>query len=152
MRVLVCVLTILSLRGMALAQDAGAVVAEPVKASAMTDATEMIIQMVGAVLAAALVLLVKKAITYFEAKTKIDIPLQTEKMMESIAEKAANYAREKAHQANQASPNKMKGPEKMEAALTFGLDLAQQYKLDEIAREKLTRAIEAQLGKERENV
>src|SRR5690348_8768232 len=44
-------------------------------------------------------ILVSKAITYFEKKTKIDIPAATEKMLFDLADQAVGLAHEKAHQA-----------------------------------------------------
>lgn len=157
MRAFLSVFVFLILRsGVALAQDAGVAMAVPTisvpQPSAVTSVLESIIQILGAALAAGLMLLVKVAITYFQQKTKIDVPQQTEQMLKDWAEKAANYAREKAHQYNQANAAKMAGPAKMEAALSFGMDLATQYKLDTFAKEKLVRAIEAHLGSERLSV
>ena len=156
MRAFLSAFVFLTLRsGVALAQDAGVALAVPTvsvpKPSAVTSITESIIQIMGAALAAALVLLVKVAITYIQQKTKIEIPQKTEQTLEEWAVKAANYAREKAHQYNQTNPAKMSGPAKMETALNFGLDLAAQYKLDTLAKEKLVRAIEAHLGSERQS-
>jgi hypothetical protein len=138
-------MSVLILRGVALAADA-------VAPSAATSFLEQFIQLVGAVLAAVLIVLARKAMVYFEQKTKIDIPANTETMISDWAGKAVDYAKEKAHQYNQANPGKMRGPEKLEVALNFGLELAEQYKIADVAKDKLVKAIEAQLGSTRTGV
>jgi len=152
MRVLFCLVSVFSLKGLAWAQDAGLsipTVPTPNPPSAVTALFDNIIQFAGAVLAAALVVLVHKVIQYVSAKTKIDVPAKVEETIEDWARRAISYAEEKAHQANQADPNKMKGPEKMEAAVTFAMDLAQQHGLEQVAKDKLVRAIESKLGEDR---
>ena len=88
----------------------------------------------------------KKAVTYFEKKTNIDVPAATEAMIADWAGRAVNYAEEKAHQYKSSKKRKMKGPDKLEAALSFGLALAEQHKLPDLAKDKLEAYIESKLG------
>jgi Bacteriophage holin of superfamily 6 (Holin_LLH) len=121
----------------------------PPAPSAVTALFDNLIQAAGAILATALVVLVHKAIKYMTAKTAVEVPAKLEETIDEWARRAINYAEEKAHQANQAKADKMKGPEKLEAAVTFAMDLAQQHGLANIAKEKLVRAIESRLGEDR---
>lgn len=142
LRVIMPIATLLILRGAAFAQEAPA----PAVASQLL---EHLVEIIAAALGALLLLLVKKAITFVEAKTKIDIPAKTEEMLYDWASRGVSYAEEKAHQV--ASKTTIKGPEKLELALGFAMKLAEEHKLDQLAKEKLVKYIEAHLGTTRTN-
>ena len=89
---------------------------------------------------------VRKVSKFFHEKTKIEIPAKTEDMISAWGEKAVGYAKEKAHQYVTEKGEKMKGPDKLEVALGFGLGLAEEYGLPNLAKDKLTKYIEAHLG------
>lgn len=108
-----------------------------------------VIQVLGGLLSLFLIWLSKKGITYFEAKTKIDIPAKTEEMIAGWADNAAGYAEEQAHKFLKKHEKKMEGPDKLEAGVSFGLALAKEYGLDTLAKDKLTKYIEARLGTKR---
>ena len=107
-----------------------------------------LIELMAGVLTVVLSALAIKVRTYFTKKTGIEIPAQTEAMLEAWAIKGMNYAKEKAHQANK-DKNTLTGPAKLELALKFGLDLAEEHKLGGKAKEKLENYIHAKLGESR---
>jgi hypothetical protein len=109
------------------------------------------IELLASILMILMGLLAKKATTFFERKTKIDIPAKQEEMIAAWAGKAVTYGKEKAHQFRKEKGEKMKGPDKLEHALSFGLSLAEEHGLPDLAKDKLTKYIEAKLGEEREN-
>ena len=75
--------------------------------------------------------------------------METEALMSSWAEKGVNYATEQAHKYLKKNGDRMRGPEKLEHALMFGLMLAEENKFPQQAKEKLVSYIEAKLGQER---
>lgn len=92
---------------------------------------------------------VLKGIKYFEGKTKIDIPAQTEAMLFSWADMGIGLAKEKSHQAVKKGAGKLKGPEKLEIALGFVIDLAEEHGYKNLAENKIKDYIEAKLGLDR---
>ena len=157
---LVCVLG-----SVAFAQDGGPVtIVHPVVDAAapgveITQTKEMsgvaqilnsVIEVITAALGLLLIWLTKSGISFLEKKTKIDVPQKMEDMMFGWAEMGVHYATEKAHQYLNEHGEKMKGPEKLDAALKFAMALAEEHKLSTVAREKLTRYIEARLGMNRD--
>lgn len=162
---LVCVLG-----SVAFAQDGGAVeAAQPVveavapvvkevveevvvleEPSAVSQILSTIIEIIAAALGVLLIWLTKNGISFLEKKTKIDIPQKTEEMIAEWAEMGIHYAVEKAHQYLKENGEKMKGPEKLDAALKFAMSLAEEHKLSAIAKEKLVKHIESRLGMERD--
>jgi hypothetical protein len=104
------------------------------------------IKILGGLLALMLIWLSTKGVTFFEKKTSIDIPLKTEEMIAGWAEHAAGYAEEQAHKFLKKHEKKMEAPDKLEAGLGFGLALAEEYGLPNLAKDKLTKYIEARLG------
>ena len=118
--------------------------------SGVSQILSTIIEIIAAALGLLLIWLTKNGISFLEKKTKIDIPHQTEEMIADWAEKGVYYATEKAHQYLLEHGEKMKGPEKLDAALKFALSLADEHKLSTIAKEKLVKYIEARLGMDRD--
>jgi hypothetical protein len=94
--------------------------------------------------------LTKKGITFVEKKTKVDIPAKYEDMLAGWAGKSVSYAAEKAHQYAVEKGEKMKGPDKLEAALGFGLSLAEEHGVTDLGKEKLVKYIESKLGESRD--
>ena len=125
-----------------------ALAAEAVVSTATQEILVKVIEIVGTLLGVVATWAVWKAKSYFEKKTKIDIPEKYEALMESWAQKGVNYAKEIAHKKAKESVI-YKGPEKLELALKFGLDLAEEHKLDARAKEKLEKYIHAKLGEAR---
>ena len=119
--------------------------------NAVQDITFLIAKIIFSVLSMLTAWLVAKAISYFEKKTKIDIPASTESLLHKWADKGIGYADEKSHQAIQKHGKKLTGPEKLEIALKFVLGMAEQYELPKMAENKLTEYIEAKLGLNRKD-
>lgn len=130
----------------------------PAKSSDKSDPSEPVlsrvlfhlIEVLGVVALVFLIWLKRKAITYFEEKMKIDIPVAQEKLISDLAEKAKNFAAEKAHQYRLEHKEKMRGPDKMETGVSWALSLAEEYGLPKLGKDKLRERIEASLGEERE--
>lgn len=142
-RIIVTLASFLILRGTAWAADVP-------PGSAAGTILEHVVELIGSVLGVGAMFLVKKVITYVEAKTRIDIPAATEDLIADWAARAAHYAEEKAYQAVQAKAPVMKGPQKLETALSFAVSLAEEHGLDQIAKDKLVKYIEAHLGTTRD--
>lgn len=94
-------------------------------------------------------ILIMKAISYFEKKTKIDIPAATEKMLFDWADQGIGLAHEKAHQILQKEGTVLGGNEKLNVALQFVLDIATKHNLEGLAEEKLKDYINSKLGSKR---
>lgn len=118
-------------------------------ASAFSQVMTHVIELMATLLMLLMTALIAKATSYFTKKTKIEIPAKTEEMLAVWGSKAVNYASEKAHQYNASKGETMKGPEKLEVALGFGLSLAEEHGMADLAKEKLTKYIEAHLGEKR---
>lgn len=118
--------------------------------SALGGLLVQIIELLGIILGLLAAWLMKKGITYVEKKTKVDIPAKYEEMLAEWAGKAVNYASEKAHQFAVEKGEKMKGPDKLEAALGFGMALAEEHGVTKLGKEKLVKYIESKLGETRE--
>lgn len=104
-----------------------------------------LLEIVAAVVTILVAWLTKKASSYFQRKTGVE----TEALLTAWADKGVNYATEQAHKYLQKTGHRMKGPEKLEQALQFGLMLAEENKLPNQAKEKLVSYIEAKLGEGR---
>lgn len=87
-----------------------------------------------------------KLIKVFESKTSIDVPAKTEEMIDEWLLKAVAYAEEKGRTAVKTQLEPIKGPEKLEMAVNFVLDLAEKYNLKGLTKEKVTKMVEAKLG------
>lgn len=95
--------------------------------------------------------LLVRVISYFEKKTKIDIPAATEKMLFDLADQAIGLAYEKAHQLLEKEGKILGGSEKLNAALQFVMNIATKHNLEGIEEEKIKDYINAKLGTKRMN-
>lgn len=114
--------------------------------TAAGEALTWVVNIAATTLALLINWLVLKGIKYFEKKTKIDIPAAQEELLMKLAEKGIGLAEEKAHQAVKKGATKLEGPEKLEVALKFVAKMAKEYKLPEMAEDKLADYVEAKLG------
>ena len=130
----------------AVAAQEGGVVAE---SSAAQEIMLLVVKAVFSILALLTTYLVTKAIGYFEKKLGVDIPDTTEALLNEWADKGIGLAYEKSHQQLKKLGKKLKGPEKMEIALKFVIGMAKEYKLPELAEDKLKDYIEGKLGLKR---
>jgi hypothetical protein len=118
----------------------------PEELNPISELLMMVLKVVFSILGILTTWLVTKGITFFERKTKIDIPASYENTIFGWADKGIGLANEKAHQTLKEQGKKLKGPEKMDIALGFVNTLIQQHKLDAMAQDKLKTYIEAKLG------
>lgn len=116
------------------------------KESVISQSLGMVIQTLGAALGVLLLILVRKAIVYFEKKTKVEIPAKVEEVILSIAQKSIDYATEKAYQYTKDKGSKMPSEDKMTVALQFGLEVIREQGLQDVAKDKFVKYIEAKLG------
>lgn len=120
---------------------AGDELKDPVAAQVINHAVE--------IAAAALMLFATWAAHKVSGWLKSKTGVEVDSLLESYAAKGVTYAEEKAHQVVSAKKKALKGPEKLEMALGFALDLAESNKLPEKAKDKLVQYIEAKLGETR---
>ena len=125
-----------------------ALAAEAADPGALSRVVDKLIEVAAGVLAILIPYVLWKVRAFVEKKTKIDIPEKTEAMLEAWAMKGLHYAKEIAHQKTKENIT-LKGPEKLELALKFGLDLAEEHKIDKKAKEKLEKYVHAKLGEAR---
>lgn len=104
-----------------------------------------LLEITAAVVALLVAWVVKKISGWLNRKTGVE----TEALLSAWAEKGVNYATEQAHKYLKKTGDRMKGPEKLEQALQFGLMLAEENKLPQAAKDKLVSYIEAKLGADR---
>lgn len=90
--------------------------------------------------------LARKLVKVFEAKTGIDVPEKIEAQVDSWVEQGIALAEEKSRKVVVAGGEKLKGPEKLELAANFVLDLADQYKLKDKVAASVKDKVEAKLG------
>lgn len=87
-----------------------------------------------------------RVIKVFEDKTKLDIPASVEARIDEWVKQGVAYAEEKARQAAKAKAGKLVGPAKLEEAVGFVLDMAEQNGIDTLARDKVIKLVEAKLN------
>lgn len=90
--------------------------------------------------------LAHRLIKVFETKTKIDIPAKQEAQVDAWIATGIRAAEEKAYQAVKAKADKITGPEKLEAAISFALGMAEKNGWLDWTRDKLQAKIEAKLN------
>lgn len=81
-----------------------------------------------------------------ETKLGFTIPAPLTEELDSLLGKGIAYAEQKAAVVVKAGGDKLKGPAKLEIAANFVLDLAEQYKLPEMAKDKVEKLLESKLG------
>ena len=91
----------------------------------------------------------KKGVNAVEAWLKIDVPDKVERRIDDWIEDGIALAEEKARSATTNHTNKVTGPEKLELAADFVLDLAKDRGYIEWTRNKIKSKIEAKLNKKR---
>jgi hypothetical protein len=139
----VIVLILCALAGAAFAQPTDVPAAE---APALQQLTGHVIEIVAAVLALLATWLTTKVGGWLQRKTGVE----TDVLLDSLAAKAVNFAKEQAHKFLQEKGEKMRGPEKLELAMKFGLDLVESHGLPKAAQDKLVNYIESKLGEARD--
>lgn len=87
-----------------------------------------------------------KFLKWFEKKTGMDIPDRIEQKVDRWVDAGIDYAEELARRKLKEGEAKLTMGQKKEAALSFVLDMAEQYNGPELARETLEKMLEAKLG------
>lgn len=131
------------------AEEAPAPEAADSMSPALSKLMTHVFELLGTLMMLLMTALIAKASAYFTKKTKIEIPAKTEEMIAEWGRKGVNYANEKAHQYAKEKGEAMPIPDKVEHALSFGISLAEEYGLPNLAKEKLVKYTESHLGEVR---
>jgi hypothetical protein len=118
--------------------------------SSLVSLTDLAIQTLSPILLALSGWLAHRLIKAFETKTKIDVPVKQEAQIDAWIASGIRYAEEKAYQAVKAKADKITGPEKLETAVGFALDLAKKNGWVDWTRERLAAKVEALVNVEKE--
>ena len=94
---------------------------------------------------------VHRLLALFEKKSGIDIPAKQEEMIDVWVKKGIVYAEEKSRSKIKSIGEKLKGPEKLEVAAKFALDMAESRGLVKWTKDKIAAKVEASLGEHRLN-
>ncbi len=112
----------------------------------MTQLLDTAIQILTPVVILFLTWLAHKAIKLFEAKTGIQISEERERQLDGWVHQAVSFAEEKGHQVVKKNEAKLSGPEKLDIALGFVLDLVKKQGWDQWTSEQIQKKIEAALN------
>jgi len=92
-----------------------------------------------------------RLLALFEKKSGIDIPDKQEALLDAWVKKGIVYAEEKSRGKIKSLGEKLKGPEKLEIAAKFALDMAESRGLVKWTKDKIAAKVEASLGEHRLN-
>lgn len=138
MKRLIAFLTVLLFPMIAWAEEA---------ASALSQIADYGVQVLAMALGLFFIWLARKGVNLFEKKFNMDIPDRIEAQLDALVEKAIAYGEEQARKVvKDKLSDKMLPNDKMEAALQFGLKLADQYGLPKMGEDKLKMLIESKLN------
>lgn len=121
----------------------------PVEQNALTRFVEMAFEIIAGVLLVVATWLARKGVKLVENKFKIDVPEKIENRIDSWVDDGIAYAEEKARAALSRKTQTVTGPEKLEMAADFVLDLIEQRGFDDWTRDRIKAKIEAKLNKKR---
>ena len=141
--ILAALCTLIALAGIAFAQDDAT--PEDTR-NALSHFAQVVFQVLIVILPIVAVWLTHKAISLFESKSKIDIPLSIEKQIDAWVEKGIHYAAEKSYQKIKEKTAKLTGPEKLETAAEFVLDFIEAQGWTQWTIEKIKAKIDAAVG------
>ena len=94
--------------------------------------------------------LTHRAIKIFETKTKIDVPDAIEQQVDRWVDRGIALAEERCHQLLKETTSKLTGPEKLEIAVSYVLDMAAQRGWIEWSKDKIQDKVDAALGTRRD--
>jgi hypothetical protein len=146
--VVLALLTFFLLAGTALAQQA-ATGTPATPSPAMARVIDMAIYILGGAIGVVLTWLAHRLVALLEKKIGLKLGAEKEAKLDKLIKDAIAFGEEQAHKAVKKNETALKMSDKMEAAAGFAVDLADKYGVDEIAREKATKLIEAKLNKGR---
>ena len=113
--------------------------------------TEMAFQIITPIIALFAMWAANRLIGVFEKKTGFDIPDKQEKAVEGLIEQGILFAEEKSRSAIKAKADKLSGPDKLEAAGGYVLDIVKANGWVGWTRDRINKKIEAKLGYHRAN-
>lgn len=111
---------------------------------------ENLLPVVFTILTPILVLLARRLIAYLEKKWNFQMEESQELKLLDLISRAIAYAEEKAMAALKAGEDLPSGAQKLDSALEFAMEEIKRMGLDDMAKDKLTKLIEAALNKKRE--
>lgn len=114
--------------------------------SSLLKLTDLAIQTLAPILLALSGWLAHRLIKAFESKTKIDVPVRQEAQIDAWIAAGIRLAEEKAYQAVKSQSAKITGPEKLETAVGFALDLAEKNGWIDWTKDRLKAKIESALN------
>ena len=118
--------------------------------NSITTLADLAIQTLAPILLALGGWLAHRVIRAIEAKTKIDVPVRQEAQIDTWIAAGVRLAEEKAYQAVKANAAKITGPEKLETAVGFALDLAQKNGWIDWTKARLAAKVEALINVDKE--
>jgi hypothetical protein len=118
--------------------------------NSLVTVADLAIQTLAPILLALSGWIAHRLIKVFEAKTKIDVPVRQEAQIDTWIAAGVRYAEEKGYQAVKAKADKITGPEKLETAVGFALDLAQKNGWIDWTKDRLKAKVEALINVEKE--
>lgn len=128
---------------------ADAATSDPSTGTVVGDIVMLLLKIVIFALSALASILITKAISYFEKKTKIDVPAAAENTLLGWADAAIGFAHEKAYQLLQSEGKVLSGNDKLNIALQFVLSIAKEHNIEGIAEDKIKDYINSKLGTKR---
>lgn len=93
--------------------------------------------------------LAHRLIAAFEKKSGVDVPTRWEYQINDWISEGIGYAEEQGHKAIKNNETMLQGPEKVELAASYVMDLVDKYDVKDMAKDALVKKIEAMLGVER---
>lgn len=118
-------------------------------ASVLSKVVEMLFQVGTPVVSLFVMWLAHRLVKVFEDKSGVAVPAQYDAMIDDWVKKGVMYAEEKGRAAANAKLADVKGPDKLELAANFVLDMVNKYDLPDMARDKVEKLIESKLMAER---
>lgn len=122
--------------------------AEP---NALSRLADIAFQVLVPVLSLFAAYLTNRLIGVFEQKTGFDVADKHEQWIRDWVEKGIHLGEEWSYKKVKGQTGKLTGPEKLEVAADFVLDMVAKYNIPGWTRDKVTKYIEAQLGTHRAN-
>jgi len=119
--------------------------------STASQVAEVVVQILTPVLITLAGWLAHRLVAVFEKKTGIDVPKKQEDMIDTWIESGIYYAEEKSRSLIKEKANKLKGPEKLEIAGKFVLDMVKKNGWDAWTKEAVLAKVEGSLGMHRAN-
>jgi hypothetical protein len=133
------------------AQDGGAAPVDASQQALLSRVTDAAFQIIVPIISLFAMWATHRLIGVFEKKTKFDIPDKQERKIDEWIESGIHWAEEKSRSAIKTKANKLKGPEKLEAAGSFVMEMVKARGWIDWSRKKIEEKIEAQLGLHRAN-